>query len=91
METLLGVKHLTRKGNYMFNFNLQDGSYALGINPTDRDYFTLNVHGQLSRLAGLRMGWSLSPFYFCKVTLIFLHFLRGPDPELPIAPQGNCT
>jgi hypothetical protein len=30
METLLGVKHLlTRKGDFMFSFDLQDGFYAL--------------------------------------------------------------
>jgi hypothetical protein len=27
----------------MFSFDLQDGFCALGINPTDRDYFTVNV------------------------------------------------
>jgi hypothetical protein len=48
METLLGIKHLiTRKGDYMFSFDLQDGFCALGINPTDREYFTVNVRGQL--------------------------------------------
>jgi hypothetical protein len=30
--------------------------YALGINPTDRDYFIVNVRGQLYRLAGLPIG-----------------------------------
>eukprot|EP00873_Tetraselmis_striata_P002963 jgi/Tetstr1/423227/TSEL_001345.t1 len=29
METLMGVRHLTKKGDYMFSFDLQDGSYAL--------------------------------------------------------------
>jgi hypothetical protein len=64
----------------MFNFDLQDGFYALGINPSDRDYFTVNVRGQLYRLARLPMGWFLSPFYCCKMTLIFVNFLRTPDP-----------
>eukprot|EP00873_Tetraselmis_striata_P033451 jgi/Tetstr1/453715/TSEL_040671.t1 len=31
METLLGVRHLTKKGDYMFSFDLQDGFYALGM------------------------------------------------------------
>jgi hypothetical protein len=56
METLLGVRHLTRKGDYMFSFDLHDGFYAVGINPVDRNYFTVNVRGQLYRLAGLHMG-----------------------------------
>jgi hypothetical protein len=25
------------------------------------------------------------------MTLTFVNFLRSPDPELPIAPQENCT
>ena len=74
METLLGVRNLTRKGDYMFIINVQDGFYALGINPVDRDYFTLNLRGQFYKLAGLPMGWSLSPYYFCKMTLTFVNF-----------------
>jgi hypothetical protein len=37
------------------------------------------------------MGWSLSPFYFCKMALTFVNFLRNPDPEHPIAPNHSCT
>ena len=53
MEALLGVKHLTRKGDYMFRFDLKDGFYALGISQADRNYFTVNVRGQLYRLPSL--------------------------------------
>jgi hypothetical protein len=35
----------------MFSFDLQDGFYALGINPADRDYITVNERGQPYRLA----------------------------------------
>jgi hypothetical protein len=91
METLLGVRHLTRKGDYMFSFDLQDGFYALGINPADRNYFTVIVRGQLYRLAGLPMSWSLSPFYFCKMMLTLVNFLRNPDPEEHITPTNTCS
>eukprot|EP00873_Tetraselmis_striata_P023178 jgi/Tetstr1/443442/TSEL_031453.t1 len=47
METLMGVRHLTAKGDYRFSFDLQDGFYALGIAPSDRDYFTVNICGTL--------------------------------------------
>jgi hypothetical protein len=73
METPLGVKHLMRKGDYMFSFDLQDGFYALGINPTDCDHF-IDFRGHLYRLTGLAMGWSLSLFYFFKMTLTFVNF-----------------
>jgi hypothetical protein len=66
METLHGVRHLTQKWDYMFSFDLQDGFYAMGINPTDRYYFTVNVRGQLYTLAGLPMGWSLPPSIFSE-------------------------
>jgi hypothetical protein len=91
METLLGVRHLTRKGTYMFSFDLQNGFYELGISPADRSYFTVNVRGQLYRLAGLPMGWSLSPFYFRKMTLTFVNFLRNPHPEAHITPTNSCS
>lgn len=31
MESLLGVRHLARKGDYISSFDLQDGFYVLGI------------------------------------------------------------
>eukprot|EP00873_Tetraselmis_striata_P022283 jgi/Tetstr1/442547/TSEL_030645.t1 len=47
----------------------------------DRDYFTVNYRGKLyRRLAGLPMGWSLSPYYFCSsLTTAFNRHLRRPD------------
>ena len=87
MESLLGVRHLTRKGDYMFSFDLKDGFYALGIAEDHRDYFTVNVRGQLYRLAGLPMGWSLSPYYFTTFTETFVRHLRTPEPE----PHSSST
>jgi hypothetical protein len=66
MKTLQGVRHLAQKGDYMFSFDLQDGFHTLGINQADRYYFTVNVRGQLYILAGLPMGWSLSPFIYSR-------------------------
>jgi hypothetical protein len=64
METRLGVRHLTRRGDYIFSFDLHDGFYALAIAPEFRDYFTVKLRNHLYRLAGLPMGWSLSPIHF---------------------------
>eukprot|EP00873_Tetraselmis_striata_P042614 jgi/Tetstr1/462878/TSEL_007827.t1 len=86
METLMGVRHLTAKGDYMFSFDLQDGFYALGIAPSDRDYFTVNIRGTLYRLCGLPMGWSLSPYYFTTFTMTFVKHLRSPTTS---AAPGN--
>eukprot|EP00873_Tetraselmis_striata_P001518 jgi/Tetstr1/421782/TSEL_012685.t1 len=86
METLMGVRHLATKGDYMFSFDLQDGFYALGIAPSDRDYFTVNIRGTLYRLCGLPMGWPLSPYYFTTFTMTFVKHLRSPTT--PAAP-GN--
>eukprot|EP00873_Tetraselmis_striata_P013528 jgi/Tetstr1/433792/TSEL_002418.t1 len=83
METLLGVRHLTKKGDYMFSFDLQDGFDALGIAEAGRDYFTVDVRGQIYRLVGLPMGWSLSPYYFVTLTQVFITHLRKPEPEPP--------
>eukprot|EP00873_Tetraselmis_striata_P045582 jgi/Tetstr1/465846/TSEL_010466.t1 len=86
METLMGVRHLTAKGDYMFSFDLQDGFYAIGITPSDRDYFTVNIRGTLYRMCDLPMGWSLSPYYFTTFTMTFVKHLRSPTT--PVAP-GN--
>jgi hypothetical protein len=37
------------------------------------------------------MGWSVSPFYLCKMAMTFINFMRAPDPEHSIAPQDNST
>eukprot|EP00873_Tetraselmis_striata_P004011 jgi/Tetstr1/424275/TSEL_014843.t1 len=85
METLMGVRHLTAKGDYMFSFDLQDGFYALGIAPSDRDYFTVNIRGTLYRLCGLPMGWSLSPYYFTTFTMTGASILPYVDDFLLFA------
>jgi hypothetical protein len=33
MESLLGIRHVSRKGHCMFSFDIKDGFYALGIVP----------------------------------------------------------
>jgi hypothetical protein len=91
MESLQGVRHLTRKGDYMFSFDLKDGFYALGIVPEQREFLTVNVRGQLYRLAGLPMGWSLSLYHFCAFTDTFLRHLRQPDPGGFTTHQGRPT
>jgi hypothetical protein len=72
MESLLGARHLKRKGDYMFSLDLKDGFYELGIVPYQRDFLVVNVRGQLNRLGGLPMGLSLSPYHFLAFTDIFV-------------------
>jgi hypothetical protein len=45
MQTLLGVRYLTHRGDYMSSFDLHDGFYALRIAQEFRDCFTINVRG----------------------------------------------
>jgi hypothetical protein len=75
----------------MFSFDLKDGFYALGIVPKQRDFLTVNVRGQLYRLAGLPMGWSLSPYHFCAFTDTFVRLLRQPDPGGFTTHRGRPT
>eukprot|EP00873_Tetraselmis_striata_P003446 jgi/Tetstr1/423710/TSEL_014344.t1 len=75
-ETLSHLRNLARPGDYMLQMDLQDGFYAVGIAPEDRDFFTVDYRGTLYRLAGLPMGWSLSPYYFCQFTNVLTRALR---------------
>eukprot|EP00873_Tetraselmis_striata_P001406 jgi/Tetstr1/421670/TSEL_012609.t1 len=75
-----------KSSDCVFSFDLQGGVYALGIAPSDRDYFTVNIRRTLKRLCGLPMGWSLSPYYFTTFTMTFVKHLRSPS--IPVAP-GN--
>jgi hypothetical protein len=47
IETLIRVRHLTRRGNEIPSFDLKDGFYAFGIAPEFRDYATVNVRDLL--------------------------------------------
>eukprot|EP00873_Tetraselmis_striata_P028319 jgi/Tetstr1/448583/TSEL_035832.t1 len=76
METPMGVRHLNKKGDYMLCFALQDGF-------SDRDYFTVNIRGELCRLCGLPMGWSLSPYYLVTFTMTFVRGLRSSATSTP--------
>eukprot|EP00873_Tetraselmis_striata_P036787 jgi/Tetstr1/457051/TSEL_043714.t1 len=68
-----------RPGDYMLSMGLHDDFYAIGIAPEDREYFTIDYRGKLYRLAGLPMGWSVSPYYLCSLTAAFNHHMRRPD------------
>eukprot|EP00873_Tetraselmis_striata_P005616 jgi/Tetstr1/425880/TSEL_016254.t1 len=63
------------------DLDLQDGFYAVGIAPEDRDFFTVDYRGTLYRLAGLPMGWSMSPDYFCQFTNVLTRALRRNPAE----------
>ena len=91
METLKRLRHLARKGDWFFTFDLQDGFYALGIAPVDRPYFTVNIRGQCYQLAGLPMGWSLSPFCFQHLTYAFVKHFRRPTGVPPTQLKGKAT
>eukprot|EP00873_Tetraselmis_striata_P005697 jgi/Tetstr1/425961/TSEL_016311.t1 len=63
----------------MVSMDLQDGFYIVRIAPKARDYFTVNNRGKLYHLAGLPMGWSLSPYYFSSLVAALNRHLRRPD------------
>ena len=77
-ETLRRVRRLARRNDYMLSLDLEDGFYAVGVAREDRDYFTVDVRGQLWRLCGLPMGWTLSPYVFCTLMDVVVRHLRSP-------------
>eukprot|EP00873_Tetraselmis_striata_P003708 jgi/Tetstr1/423972/TSEL_014583.t1 len=61
METIMGVRHVTANEDYMFSFDLLSGFYAMGIAPSDSDYFTVNIRGTLYWLGRWR-GARILPY-----------------------------
>jgi hypothetical protein len=88
---MLGVRYLTRKGDYIFSFNPKGGFYALQIVIEQRNFLIVNVRGQLYRLACLPTGWSLSPYHFCAFTDTFVRYLHQPDPDGFTTKHGRPT
>eukprot|EP00873_Tetraselmis_striata_P021425 jgi/Tetstr1/441689/TSEL_029913.t1 len=80
-ESLSHLRNLARLGDYMLQMDLQDGFYAVGVAHEDKDFFTVDYRGTLYRLAGLPMGWSLSPYYFCQFTNVLTRALRRNPAE----------
>eukprot|EP00873_Tetraselmis_striata_P012232 jgi/Tetstr1/432496/TSEL_021870.t1 len=90
-------KHTRPPPNFHNGINMHDATPAqltfrrvgvwhmpqVGIAEADRDYLTVDVRGKLYMLAGLPMGWSLSPYYFVTLTQVFITHLRKPEPESP--------
>lgn len=81
-ETLKRLRYLTRRNDFMFSFDLQDGYYSLGIAEADRDYFTVDIQGTLYRFAALPMGWNASPYYFCTLMDQMVRYLRCPRMQM---------
>lgn len=55
-ETIKHLRYLARKCYLFVSLDLHDSYYAHGIREEDRDFFTMNYHGELWRLACLPMG-----------------------------------
>ena len=84
-ETLKRLRTLVREDDWMISLDLQDGFYAVGVHPADRQFLTVDVAGYgLLQFAALPMGLSASPFVFTKVMRTFVQALRSP--LLPAAP-----
>jgi hypothetical protein len=64
---------MSRPGDYV-SIYLADGYYTLGIRE-DRDFFTVNYRGELSRIACLSMGGLGSAYYLCKLRHVFANYL----------------
>jgi hypothetical protein len=78
METLLGVRHITRHGDYMFSFDVQDGFYALGI------------ASKVSRLLyGKRSRITLSPSHITDGVVTLTFPLLSPHGDLRSPPSDN--
>ncbi len=79
METLRQLRYIAKPGDHWVSFDLKDGFYALENYPKDRDAFTMNLSGQLLHLCAPPIGWSLSPFFFQKLTDVFVDTPRDPE------------
>ena len=88
METLKRLRTIAKENDWMVTFDLKDGFYALGIAPEDREFFSVNINGQIYNMSALPMGWSLSPYVFNQFTYTFIKHLRDPEAASGIAAEG---
>jgi hypothetical protein len=84
-ETVEHLCHMSRPGDCFVSLDLTDWYYTPGMREENRYYFTVNYRGTLWRLACFPMGLSCSAYYFCKLTHVFMSYLRRPPPPTPAA------
>jgi hypothetical protein len=77
-ETLASLRHLARKNDYMFTFDLQDGYNAVGVAPEDRKYMTFNIQGTYYQAAAVPFGWNQSAYVFCETVRVWVAWMRAP-------------
>eukprot|EP00123_Amoebidium_parasiticum_P019238 comp24353_c0_seq3/m.46602 comp24353_c0_seq3/g.46602 ORF comp24353_c0_seq3/g.46602 comp24353_c0_seq3/m.46602 type:complete len:402 (-) comp24353_c0_seq3:1000-2205(-) len=76
-ETLSDLRALAQPGDHAFSFDLEDGYFALAIQPRFRKYFQIRVGGQLYQYTVLPFGYSLSPYFFMRLMREFARRLRA--------------
>eukprot|EP00873_Tetraselmis_striata_P000919 jgi/Tetstr1/421183/TSEL_012225.t1 len=92
METLMGLRHLTKKGYYMFSFGLKDGFYAArrrggrpGLLHSGHPGDTLPPSGAAHGLVPQPV-LLISPYYFATFTEVMVRHIRTQEPEPAPAP-----
>lgn len=76
-EGLKDLKHMLRKGDYMFSLDLTDAFWHIPIQQHHRKYLTFTIGGRTLQCAALPFGWTGSPLTFTKVLRAFVRYLRS--------------
>ena len=85
LETLKTVGQVAYQTDKMIVIDIADGFYHLSVAREHRDYLTFRLFGKCYRFVGLPMGYTNSPYHFCRMMKVVSQFMR--DPQLA---SRNC-
>jgi len=77
-ETLKLLQRLPISNAFAIKADLKDAYYQVPIAPEYRKFFAFEFAGEYYHLNCLPFGWLNSPWFFTKISRVFVSYLRSP-------------
>ena len=78
-ENIDDVVEAVRSDDLLVTFDIKDGFFNIPLKKEDSKYFAFQWKNNFYCWNVLCFGWSLSPYYFCKIVREYVGYLRSKD------------
>ena len=75
-ESIDDVIEVVQPNDLLITFDIKDGFFNVPIRKDHSKYFAFRWKNKVYKWNVLCFGWSLSPYYFCKIVREFIGYLR---------------
>ena len=81
-ENIDDVVEAVKPDDLLVTFDIKDGFFNIPLRKEDSKYFAFKWKNNVYCWNVLCFGWSLSPYYFCKIIRAFIGYLRQNDVRI---------